>query len=145
MKGQGVLNVSSHPSVTVSSPEIPNVDVLLHADCNEQEVMCEISRYSPRGSEESSDVTYFMVSLNVKEVNFSTVLIVQTLAVKKDESTLIQNKLGLPLSQSGTLLTEGKMQSLVSSSIFLNGLIPFSRNSSLTGFSLLLSLLSAPQ
>lgn len=145
MKGQGVLNVSSHPSVTVSSPEIPNVDVLLHADCNEQEVMCEISRYSPRGSEESSDVTYFMVSLNVKEVNFSTVLIMQTLAVKKDESTLIQNKLGLPLSQSGTLLTEGKMQSLVSSSIFLNGLIPFSSNSSLTGFSLLLSLLSAPQ
>lgn len=140
-----MLNVSSHPSVTVSSPEIPNVDVLLHADCNEQEVMCEISHYTPRGSEESSDVTYFMVSLNVKEVNFRTVLIMQTLAVKKDESTLIQNKLGLPLSQSGTLLTEGEMQSLISSSIFLNNLNLFSSNSGLTGFSPLFSLLSAPQ
>ncbi|XP_045901703.1 tapasin-related protein isoform X2 [Micropterus dolomieu] len=51
---------------TVSSPEIPNSDVLLHADCNDQE----------------------------------------TLTVKKDQSTLIQNKLRLPLSQSGTILTE---------------------------------------
>ncbi|XP_035528547.1 tapasin-related protein [Morone saxatilis] len=90
----------------VSSPEIPNVDVLLHADCNEQEVMCEISRYSPQGSQESSDPAYFMVSLNVEGVEFSTSLILQTLMVEKDQSTLIQNKLGLPLSQSGTLLTE---------------------------------------
>ncbi|KAK9513984.1 hypothetical protein VZT92_027476 [Zoarces viviparus] len=52
--------------VKVSSPEIPNAHVLLHADCNEQE----------------------------------------TLVVEKDHSTLIQNQLGLPLSQSGTLLTE---------------------------------------
>ncbi|XP_039973515.1 tapasin-related protein isoform X3 [Xiphias gladius] len=50
----------------VSSVEIPNADLLLHADCNEQE----------------------------------------TLTVEKDHSTLIHNKLGLPLSQSGTLLTE---------------------------------------
>ncbi|XP_056301117.1 tapasin-related protein isoform X2 [Pseudoliparis swirei] len=63
--------------VKVASPEIPNTHVLLHADCNEQE-----------GGE------------------FSTVLILRTLAVKKDHLTLIQNKLGLPLSQSGTLLTE---------------------------------------
>ncbi|XP_044064967.1 tapasin-related protein [Siniperca chuatsi] len=91
---------------TVSSPEIPNADVLLHADCNEQEVMCEISRYSPRGSQESSDPAYFMVSLNVEGVEFGTVLILQTLVLNKDQSTLIQNKLGLPLSQSGTLLTE---------------------------------------
>lgn len=90
----------------VSSPEIPNADVLFHADCNEQEVMCEISLYSPRGSQESSDSTYFMVSLNVEGVEFSTALILQTLTVEKDQSTLIQNKLGLPLSQTGTLLTE---------------------------------------
>ncbi|XP_034553191.1 tapasin-related protein [Notolabrus celidotus] len=90
----------------VSSPEIPNADVLLHADCNEQEVMCEISLYSPHGSEESSDPAYFMVSLSVEGVEFSTALILKTLAVQTDQSTLIQNKLGLPLSQSGTLLTE---------------------------------------
>lgn len=90
----------------VSSPEIPNADVLLHADCNDQEVMCELSRYSPRGSQESSDPAYFMVSLNVDGAEFSTSLILQTLTVNKDQSTLIQSKLGLPLSQSGTLLTE---------------------------------------
>ncbi|XP_036930898.1 tapasin-related protein [Acanthopagrus latus] len=92
--------------VKVSSPEIPNADVLLHADCNEQEVMCEISRYSPHGSQDSSDPAYFMVSLNVEGVEFSTALILRTLTVARDQSTLIQNKLGLPLSQSGTLLTE---------------------------------------
>ncbi|XP_039973514.1 tapasin-related protein isoform X2 [Xiphias gladius] len=90
----------------VSSVEIPNADLLLHADCNEQEVMCEISSYSPRGSRESSDPAYFMASLNVEGIEFSTVLILQTLTVEKDHSTLIHNKLGLPLSQSGTLLTE---------------------------------------
>ncbi|XP_074509454.1 tapasin-related protein [Sebastes fasciatus] len=91
---------------TVSSPEIPDAHVLLHADCNEQEVTCEISRYSPYGSQESSEPAYFMVSINVEGVEFSTALILQTLAVEKDQSTLIQNKLGLPLGQSGTLLTE---------------------------------------
>ncbi|KAK2844744.1 hypothetical protein Q5P01_011403 [Channa striata] len=90
----------------VSSPAIPNADVLLHADCNEREVMCEISSYSPRGSQESSDPAYFMVSLSVEGVEFSTVLILQTVTVEKDQSTLVQNKLGLPLSQSGTLPTE---------------------------------------
>lgn len=117
---QPVFNLLSHPSVTVSSPEIPNADVLLHADCNDQEVMCELSRYSPRGSQESSDPAYFMVSLNVEGAEFSASLILQTLTVNKDQSTLIQNKLGLPLSQSGTLLTEGEIQSLISHLIFLS-------------------------
>uniref|UniRef100_A0A3Q4BLC9 Ig-like domain-containing protein n=1 Tax=Mola mola TaxID=94237 RepID=A0A3Q4BLC9_MOLML len=88
-----------------SSPEIPNADVLLHADCNDQEVMCEMSKYSPHGSQKNGDIAYFMVFLNVEAVEFSTVLIVQTLAVK-DQSALLQTKLGLPLSQTGTLLTE---------------------------------------
>ncbi|XP_029283490.1 tapasin-related protein [Cottoperca gobio] len=92
--------------VKVSSPEIPNAHVLLHADCNQQEVMCELSRYSPDGSQESSEPAYFMVSLNVEGVEFSTAFILQTLAVEKDQSTLTQNKLALPLSSSGTILTE---------------------------------------
>ncbi|XP_068616491.1 tapasin-related protein [Brachionichthys hirsutus] len=90
----------------VSSPRIPNADLLLHADCNEQEVVCELSHYFTHESPEGSDPTYFMVSLSVEGVEFSTTLLLQTLAVKKNESTLIHNKLGLPLSQSGTLLTE---------------------------------------
>nr|XP_040021739.1 tapasin-related protein [Gasterosteus aculeatus aculeatus] len=92
--------------VKVSSPEIPNAHLLLHADCNEQEVMCEMSRYSPHGSQESPASTYFMVSLDVEGVEFGTSLILQTLVVEKDQSTLIQNKLGLPLSRSGTILSE---------------------------------------
>ncbi|GLD63787.1 tapasin-related protein isoform X1 [Lates japonicus] len=72
----------------VSSVEIPNADVLLHADCNEQEVMCEISRYSPRGSQESSDPAYFMASISVDGVDFSTSLILQTVTVEKEHSTL---------------------------------------------------------
>ncbi|XP_023151852.1 tapasin-related protein [Amphiprion ocellaris] len=88
----------------VSSPEIPKADVLLHADCNQQEVLCEISRYSPRGLQDSSG--FFMVSLSVDGVDFSTSLILQTLPVEQNPSTLVQSKLGLPLSGSGTLLTE---------------------------------------
>ncbi|KAM7421064.1 hypothetical protein PAMA_015308 [Pampus argenteus] len=90
----------------VTSPEIPNANVLLHADCNDQEVMCEISRYSSHGSQESSEPAYFMVSINVEGVDFSTSLILQTLTLERDHSTLIQNKLNLPLSRTGTLLTE---------------------------------------
>lgn len=104
--------------MAVSSPQIPNAHVLLHADCNEQEVMCEISRYFPRGSLEGADPAYFMVSLSVEGVEFSTALILQTLAVEKDQSTLVQTKLGLPLSRAGTLLTEGESQSLISQFIF---------------------------
>lgn len=100
----------SHSISAVSSPEIPNAALLLHADCNEQEVMCEISRYTPRGLPESSDPAYFMVSLSVEGLDFSTSLILQTLPVDKYEQTLTQNKLSLPLSQSGTLLTKGKLQ-----------------------------------
>ncbi|KAF0045524.1 hypothetical protein F2P81_002053 [Scophthalmus maximus] len=90
----------------VSSVEIPSADVLLHADCNEQEVLCEISRYTPHGSQEGSDPAYFMVSLNVEAAEFSTCLILQTVMAEKDPTTLVQKKLGLPLSQSGSLLTE---------------------------------------
>nr|XP_015805702.2 tapasin-related protein [Nothobranchius furzeri] len=90
-----------------SSPDIPNAEVLLHADCNEQEVTCEISRYTPRGLQESSDPAYFMVFLSVEGLDFSMSLILQTLSVEKHQPALIQKKLSLPLSSSGTLQTKG--------------------------------------
>lgn len=92
--------------MTVSSPEIPKSDVLLHADCNELEVMCEMSRYSPSGSEKGTDPAYFMVSLSIDAMEFSTALILQI--VEKEQSALRQSKLGLPLSPSGTVQTEGR-------------------------------------
>lgn len=76
--------------------------------------MCELSSYSPRGFGENSDRVFFMVSLSVDEVDFSTALILETLKVEKDESTLMQSKLALPLSQSGTLLTDCEIHSLIS-------------------------------
>lgn len=93
----------------VSSPEIPEADVLLHADCNEQEVTCEISRYFPHGAQEGTDPAHFIGSLQVEGSGLSITFILQTLAVETDQSDPlghIQNKLELPLSQSGTLLTE---------------------------------------
>lgn len=90
----------------VSSPEIPGAEVLLHADCNQQEVLCELSRYTPQGAQRSSDSAYLMVSLDVDGVDFSTMIILQTL--KTEDTGLVQTNLGLPLSQSGMLLTEGE-------------------------------------
>lgn len=92
--------------MAVSSPQIPDAEVLLHADCNQQEVMCELSRYFPQGALRGSDKAYLMVSLDVEGVDFSTVIILQT--VETEETGLVQTNLGLPLSQSGTLLAEGE-------------------------------------
>lgn len=86
------------------------MDVLLHADCNDLEVMCEISQYSVSGAQKRSDVTHFMVSVSVEAMMFGTTLIVRTRAVT-EQSNLIHNKLGLPLSPTGTLLTEGENRS----------------------------------
>lgn len=82
--------------------------MLLHADCNDLEVMCEMSQYSVsrEDAQKMPGVTHFMVSVSVEAKKFSVVLILQTLAVA-EQSTLVQNRLGLPLSLSGTLLTEG--------------------------------------
>lgn len=80
--------------------------MLLHADCNDLEVTCEMSQYSVSKALRRSDLTYFMVSVSVEAVKFSVTLILQTLAVL-GPSTLVQSKLGLPLSPTGTLPTEG--------------------------------------
>lgn len=111
------LPLSSPPSVTVSSPEIPDADVLLHADCNDQEVICEISRYFPQGSQDGTEPAYFIGSLQLEGGGLSITMVLKTLDVESDkseETLLIQNKLRLPLSQSGSLLTEGEIRSLIS-------------------------------
>lgn len=82
------------------------MDLLLHADCNDLEVMCEMSQYSVGEAQKRSDVAHFMVSVSVEATKFSVVLIVQALAVE-EESRLVQNRLGLPLSLAGTLPVEG--------------------------------------
>ncbi|XP_061919794.1 tapasin-related protein isoform X4 [Entelurus aequoreus] len=86
--------------------EIPNAELLLHADCNEQEVMCEITAYNPRGLKAELGTSYFMVSIDVKGVDFSAMLILHTLPVVADQMTVMQTALGLPMTHAGTLLTE---------------------------------------
>ncbi|KAJ8005184.1 hypothetical protein DPEC_G00144000 [Dallia pectoralis] len=94
----------------VTSPEIPEAGQLLHADCNDQHVNCEISQYHPREAKEgTTERAYFIVSLQIEGGGLSLTLVLQTKSVNMDQSdhpTLIQSKLALPLSQSGTLLTE---------------------------------------
>ncbi|XP_067305267.1 tapasin-related protein isoform X2 [Pseudorasbora parva] len=91
------------------SIHIPNADLLLHADCNEQEVVCEISRYVPRDADMDSRPAHFISSVQLVGGGISLTLVLQTLhseTAQPDTQPLVQSKLNLTLSQSGTLLTE---------------------------------------
>ncbi|XP_052003399.1 tapasin-related protein-like isoform X2 [Xyrauchen texanus] len=93
----------------LSSVQIPNADSLLHADCNEQEVFCEISSYVPHGADPESAPAHFIGSVQLGGGGLSLTLVLQTLSsntVESDTPPLLQSKLKLPLSQSGTLMTE---------------------------------------
>ncbi|XP_035261871.1 tapasin-related protein isoform X2 [Anguilla anguilla] len=95
----------------VTSPEIPEADSLLHADCNEQEVACEISRYIPRGFQGNADEAFFIGSVALEGGGVSLTLVLRTLPPTAEggesaASPLLQSKLELPLTPSGTLLTE---------------------------------------
>lgn len=90
--------------------EIPEAESLLHADCNEQEVTCELSHYIPRGTNPDSVPAHFIASVQLEGGGVGFTLVLQTIANENTESntaSLIQSKLQLPLSQSGTLITEG--------------------------------------
>ncbi|KAM9488021.1 tapasin-related protein [Clarias gariepinus] len=94
---------------TSSSVEIPEAESLLHADCNEQEVTCELSHYIPRGTNPDSVPAHFIASVQLEGGGVGFTLVLQTIANENTESntaSLIQSKLQLPLSQSGTLITE---------------------------------------
>ncbi|CAL8257251.1 unnamed protein product [Boreogadus saida] len=106
---------------TASSPAIPDVDLLLHADCNEQEVACEISRYHfPQGAaggdeDHPAPAHFFIATLELEGGGLSTALVLRTLGLPAPpaaadpgpgDRTLGEGRLGLPLSWSGSLLTE---------------------------------------
>ncbi|TSK34835.1 Tapasin-related protein [Bagarius yarrelli] len=94
---------------TASSVEIPEVESILHADCNEQEVICELSRYIPHGTKPDSLPAHFIASVQLEGGRVGFSLVLQTLAsenAESDTASLMQSKLQLPLSQWGTLLTD---------------------------------------
>ncbi|XP_066539619.1 tapasin-related protein isoform X2 [Hoplias malabaricus] len=95
--------------VTVSSVEIPEAESLLHADCNDQEVTCELSQYVPRGTDPDALPAHFIGSVQIEGGGVGLTLVLQTISSEKAESSsppLTQSKLQLPLSQWGTLLTD---------------------------------------
>ncbi|KAA0702989.1 hypothetical protein E1301_Tti010903 [Triplophysa tibetana] len=90
------------------SIQIPDADSLLHADCNEQNIVCEISRFVPRDADADSLPAHFIGSVQLEGAGLSVTLVLQTSPSETPESDrppLMQSKLNLPLSQSGTLLT----------------------------------------
>lgn len=90
--------------------EIPEAESLLHADCNEQEVICELSHYIPQGTKPDSVPAHFIASVQLEGGGVGFTLVLQTIATENEESntaSLMQSKLQLPLSQWGTLITEG--------------------------------------
>ncbi|XP_076844631.1 tapasin-related protein [Brachyhypopomus gauderio] len=92
--------------VQASSVEIPEAESLLHADCNEQEVVCELSQYVPRAADPESTASHFIGSIHVEGGGVSFTLVLQTTSNENEKVPLIQSKLNLPLSQWGTLLTD---------------------------------------
>ncbi|KAK3551240.1 hypothetical protein QTP70_013823 [Hemibagrus guttatus] len=94
---------------TALSVEIPEAESLLHADCNEQEVTCELSHYIPRGTKADSVPVHFIISVQLEGGGVGFTLVLQTITNENAESntaSLIQSKLQLPLSQWGTLITD---------------------------------------
>ncbi|XP_027005571.2 tapasin-related protein [Tachysurus fulvidraco] len=94
---------------TALSVEIPEAESLLHADCNEQEVTCELSHYIPRGTKPDSVPVYFIASVQLEGGGVGFTLVLQIITNENPESntaSLIQSKLQLPLSQWGTLITD---------------------------------------
>ncbi|KAF7708606.1 tapasin-related protein [Silurus meridionalis] len=94
---------------TTSSVEIPEAESLLHADCNEQEVICELSSYIPRGAKSDSVPAHFIASVQLEGGGVGFTLVLQAMSNEEAESkaaSLMQSKLQLPLSQWGTLITD---------------------------------------
>lgn len=110
---------STFPSA--ATPAIPDVELLLHADCDELEVLCEISRYSHSHTPgDEPGPAHFFVTLDLEGSGLSISLVLQTLQVQKKDPaapptsedlghrTPLEERLGLPLSDAGSLLTEGQ-------------------------------------
>ncbi|RXN00381.1 Tapasin-related protein [Acipenser ruthenus] len=89
--------------VEVTSASIPGAESLLHADCNEQEVTCEISQYYPQ--DEVSETAWFICSLQVEGGGVSATMVMRTQPITGEVGMepQKQKKLDLPLSDSGTI------------------------------------------
>ncbi|NXI48708.1 TPSNR protein, partial [Chloroceryle aenea] len=110
---------SSSPIVFEVSAQlvsIPHAESLLHADCDGEEVNCEISPYSSQqAGEKSCHTSWFMVSLHLSG-GISIALVLRgphcgSQHEEKEHDATLHPKLRIPVSKEGTLLTTVEFQS----------------------------------
>lgn len=89
--------------------QIPQAGALLHADCNEKQVACELSRYFLQTRPEASvdTATCFMATVQVSDGGPSISMVMKTLG-DTDEETIKHPKLNLSLNPQGTVQAAGE-------------------------------------
>lgn len=93
--------------------QIPHAEALLHADCSETEVTCEISRYFLQARQEAAVETaaWFITNMQVSGGGPSVSIVMRTLG-DAENAAVLHPTVHLPQSPQGTVLTAGeKMKS----------------------------------
>ncbi|XP_070266917.1 tapasin-related protein isoform X1 [Myotis yumanensis] len=104
-----------NPPVTfeasVSPVQIPNAEALLHADCSEKEVTCEISRYFLQARQDAAVETaaWFITNLQVSGGGPRVSILMKTLRDAENRAVMPPT-LNLPLGPQGTVLTTVEFQ-----------------------------------
>ncbi|NXL30672.1 TPSNR protein, partial [Glaucidium brasilianum] len=110
---------SSSPIVFEASAQlvsIPHAEALLHADCDEEEVTCEMSPYSSQQAGEGPcPASWFIATLQLSS-GISITLVLRGLHCsiqeeEKEHNATLHPKLRIPMSKEGTLLTTVEFQS----------------------------------
>ncbi|NWR57554.1 TPSNR protein, partial [Bucorvus abyssinicus] len=100
--------------VSAQSVPIPHAESLLHADCDGEEVNCEISPYSSQQAAEGLLCTsWFMVTLQLSG-RISIALVLggpHCGSLEKENDKTLHPNLRIPMSKEGTLLTTVEFQS----------------------------------
>lgn len=104
-----------NPPVTfeasVSPVQIPHPEALLHADCSEKEVTCEISRYFLQARQEAAVETaaWFITNLQVSGGGPRISILMKALRDAENRAVM-PPMLNLPLGPQGTVLTTVEFQ-----------------------------------
>ncbi|XP_045682447.1 tapasin-related protein isoform X2 [Phyllostomus hastatus] len=96
---------------SVNLVQIPHAEALLHADCSETEVTCEISRYFPQARQEATVETaaWFITNMQVSGGGPSVSIVMRTLRDPENVAVL-HPTVHLPQSPQGTVLTAVELQ-----------------------------------
>lgn len=101
-------SLSSLP--TAQSVSIPHAESLLHADCDGEEVNCEIFQYSSQQDDKGPFcASWFMATLKLSG-GISIALVLggpPCGSLEKESDKTLHPKLRTPMSKEGTLLTTG--------------------------------------